>query len=81
MEVRRLSGAVDTLPVIAEEEVLGRTDPFGGEMLTVTGQIRSHNLRDEGQRHLLIFVLLLLLFQIFLYLLMKILKFLLISKV
>ena len=56
MEVRRLSGAVDTLPVIAEEEVLGRTDPFGGEMLTVTGQIRSHNLRDEGQRHLLIFV-------------------------
>lgn len=56
LEVQRLSGAVDTLPVIAEEELLGQVNPFGGEKLTVTGQIRSHNLRDAGQRHLLIFV-------------------------
>ena len=28
----------------------------GGEMLTVTGQIRSHNVRENGIRHLLIFV-------------------------
>ena len=45
LEVQRLSGAVDTLPVIAEESILGEIDPFGGEMLRVTGQIRSHNLR------------------------------------
>ena len=56
LEVQRLSGAVDTLPVIAEESILGEIDPFGGEMLRVTGQIRSHNLREDGTRHLLIFV-------------------------
>lgn len=56
MEVPRLSGAVDRLPVIAEESLVMGIDPCGGEMLTVTGQIRSHNQRSEGVRHLLIFV-------------------------
>lgn len=54
--VPRLSGTVDHLPVLAEESVLGTIDPTGGEMLTVTGQVRSHNQRSEGARHLLIFV-------------------------
>ena len=54
--VPRLSGAVDTLPVIAEEAVLDTLDLSAGEMLTVTGQVRSHNVRLEGRRHLLIFV-------------------------
>lgn len=56
LEVPRLSGAVDTLPVIAEEDVLNQIDLSAGEMLTVTGQVRSHNQRTEGVRHLLIFV-------------------------
>ena len=56
LEVPRLSGAVDTLPVIAEETILNNLDPSGGEMLTVTGQVRSHNLRDNGKRHLSVFV-------------------------
>lgn len=56
LEVPRLSGAVDTLPVIAEETVLNAMDLSGGEMLTVMGQVRSHNIRTEGRRHLLIFV-------------------------
>lgn len=56
LEVPRLSGAVDTLPVIAEESILNAMDPSGGQMLTVTGQIRSHNLRENGRRHLMIFV-------------------------
>lgn len=56
LEVPRLSGAVDKLPVIADEEVLGKIDPTAGEMLTVTGQVRSHNQRTDGVRHLLIFV-------------------------
>ena len=56
LEVPRLSGAVDTLPVIAEETILNTLDPSGGEMLTVTGQVRSHNLRDNGKRHLSVFV-------------------------
>lgn len=56
LEVPRLSGAVDLLPIIAEEQTVMDIDPCAGEMLTVTGQIRSHNLRQEGSRHLLIFV-------------------------
>ncbi len=56
LEVPRLSGAIDLLPVIAQEELLDAMDPSGGEMLTVTGQIRSHNQRQNGTRHLMIFV-------------------------
>ena len=56
LEVPRLSGAIDTLPVIAEESILNSVDLSGGEMLTVCGQIRSHNQRSESERHLLIFV-------------------------
>ncbi len=56
LEVPRLSGAVDILPVIADSMVLDSIDLSGGEMLTVSGQIRSHNIRKEGVRHLMIFV-------------------------
>lgn len=56
LEVPRLSGAVDTLPVIAEDRVLDAVDLSAGEMLTVTGQIRSHNERTDSRRRLLIFV-------------------------
>lgn len=56
LEVPRLSGAVDTLPIIAEEQLIMDIDPTAGAMLTVTGQIRSHNQRSETGRHLLIFV-------------------------
>ena len=56
LEVPRLSGTVDLLPVVAEENILNALDLSGGEMLTVYGQIRSHNIRTDGVRHLLIFV-------------------------
>lgn len=56
LEVPRLSGAVDILPVIVEEQILFQLDPNAGEMLTVLGQVRSHNQRSDGVRHLLIFV-------------------------
>ena len=56
LEVPRLSGAVDLLPVVAEEKIMNAFNLSGGEMLTVTGQIRSHNVRENGVRHLLIFV-------------------------
>lgn len=56
LEVPRLSGAVDLLPVIAQEDVLNAMELSDGEMLTVTGQVRSHNVREDGRRRLLIFV-------------------------
>lgn len=56
LEVPRLSGVVDILPVICEEDILTSADLSSGEMVTVTGQIRSHNIRRNGKRHLMIFV-------------------------
>ena len=56
LDIPRLSGAVDTLPVIAEARLVQNMDPCGGDMLTVRGQIRTHNFRDDGTRRLLIFV-------------------------
>lgn len=56
LEVPRLSGTVDILPIVAEESLLVALDPFAGQMLTVTGQVRSHNHRNDGVRHLMIFV-------------------------
>ena len=56
LEVPRLSGAVDILPVVTEERNLNQLDLSGGSMLTVRGQVRSHNIRTDGKRRLLIFV-------------------------
>ncbi len=56
LQVSRLSGTVDLLPVIAEESLLRGIDTACSPCLTVTGQVRSHNLRQTDSRKLLIFV-------------------------
>lgn len=56
LDVPRLSGTVDRLPVIAEASLLEQMDLSGGDMIAVTGQIRSHNIRTDRSRRLLIFV-------------------------
>jgi len=56
LEVPRLSGAIDLLPVIGEQQLINSLDPCAGAMLCVNGQIRSHNQRSEAGRHLLIFI-------------------------
>ena len=56
LEVPRLSGTADFLPIVAEQSLVDQIDPNSGSMITVTGQVRSHNLRVNGKRHLLIFV-------------------------
>lgn len=55
LEVPRLSGAIDTLPVVAELRLLEGLDLIQGDRMTVEGQIRSHNHTDENGRHLMIF--------------------------
>ena len=56
LEVPRLSGAVDTLPVVASQDLLTEIPLTVGGRLTVRGQIRSHNHTDDTGRHLMIFV-------------------------
>ena len=56
LEVPRLSGTVDILPVVAELSVLQTLDLSGGSSIRVEGQIRSHNITNETGRHLLIFI-------------------------
>lgn len=56
LEVERLSGAVDLLPVLAAEDVLEQADLFCGEHIAVTGQIRSFNNRTLDGRRLIISV-------------------------
>ena len=56
LEVPRLSGAVDTLPVVAREELTASFSLSPGIRLSIQGQIRSHNHTDELGRHLMIFV-------------------------
>lgn len=55
LEVPRLSGTVDLLPVVTEEALLESTPIGPGAWVTVTGQVRSHNVYREGRRHLMIF--------------------------
>ncbi len=56
LEVERLSGTVDLLPVIVPEPVLCAMDLSGGSMLEITGQIRSFNSRAATGRKLVISV-------------------------
>ena len=56
LEVPRLSGAVDLLPVMAPLDLIEQVDLTGGSMLRAEGQIRSHNFTDDTGRHLQIFV-------------------------
>ena len=57
LDVERLSGTVDRLPVLAPEPLLQSVSAEEGEALRVTGQIRSFNSRAAGGRRLVISVL------------------------
>ncbi len=54
LEVERLSGTFDRLPVLAAEELLFDTELTGGTMLELTGQVRSFNNRSASGRKLII---------------------------
>ena len=56
LEVERLSGAVDCLPILVPEPVLCAMDVSGGSMLEITGQIRSFNNRAPTGRRLVVSV-------------------------
>ena len=57
LEVERLSGTIDRLPVLASEQLLRTTAAQEGDALHITGQIRSFNSRTPGRHRLIISVL------------------------
>jgi len=57
LEVERLSGAVDTLPILAPLYLLEQTPLREGTGIRITGQIRSYNSRLLTGRRLVISVL------------------------
>ncbi len=56
LEVERLSGTADVLPVIAAEDVLNTMDLSGGGHIEVRGQLRSFNSRAPSGRKLILSV-------------------------
>ena len=54
LEVPRLSGAVDILPVVAAKEVLQTCAVCDGDAVRIEGQIRSFNNRSEEGRKLIV---------------------------
>lgn len=52
--VKRLSGAVDRLPVTIPGKLLAVTDVGSGGMLLMTGQVRSYNKVVEGSGRLMV---------------------------
>lgn len=56
LKVDRLSGNVDTLPIICSEKLLFDVEHEVGSLISVTGYIRTRNYNDEeGRSHLDIF--------------------------
>ena len=56
LEVSRLSGAVDRLPVLAPESLLAQTELGEGDAVRINGQIRSFNNRSTNGRRLVVSV-------------------------
>lgn len=55
LEIPRLSGTADVLPVIAPEYQINQLDPSGGSCIALSGEIRSHNVQLQGRRRLMVF--------------------------
>jgi len=54
LEVERLSGAADVLPVLAPEDVLLEAELFEGSRFEIEGQLRSFNSRQSAGRRLVL---------------------------
>lgn len=50
MEVERLSGKSDIIPVTVSERILGFSPVYKDEYFAIDGQIRSYNRKTEGEK-------------------------------
>lgn len=56
LEVERISGTKDYVPVIISEKMIDRKQSYIGKPLCVVGQFRSHNKKADDSTHLLLHV-------------------------
>lgn len=56
LRVPRLSGAVDVINIVCDEEKMRSIEPDGNSMLRVTGELRSYNNKSGVGNRLIIFV-------------------------
>lgn len=56
LEVERLSGNVDTIPVMISERLIDVNEDYIGEFLAVSGQFRSYNRHDGEKNRLILYV-------------------------
>lgn len=56
LEVERMSGTKDYVPVIISEKMINRKQSYSGKPLCVVGQFRSHNITIDDVKHLLLHV-------------------------
>jgi hypothetical protein len=54
MDVPRLAGNIDTLPVTVSERLLRMTPVSVGDKVVVRGQVRSYNRLEEGKNRLIL---------------------------
>lgn len=52
--IERLSGRHDIIPIIVSDRLINVSEDFTGEMLNITGQLRTHNKRYDGKNKLII---------------------------
>ena len=56
LSVKRLSGAIDTIPIMISERLIEVSGDYREQYVYVTGQFRSFNCPKEQKRHLELFV-------------------------
>lgn len=56
LSVQRLSGARDSINILAEHEKILELDPSAGSLIEITGEVRSYNNRTGQGRRLIITV-------------------------
>ena len=57
VEVRRLSGQADCIPLVLHERMIDTAYDYKGKYVSVTGQFNSYNFNENGRRRLKLYVM------------------------
>lgn len=56
IEIKRLSGVVDKIPVVIDKNLVETKNEYVGSLVKITGQYRSYNKYMNGKRKLILYV-------------------------